>query len=221
MGMDDFHLWLEIERRFGIDLPDAVWQQCETVGELYFYLLGRVEDAAEPPADSAPCPTARAFYEARRAILDQTSRSRSQIRPTTPLTLLPRHRRKEMWMELARRLRSPLPDLAEAAWRRWLDRAIGSSLLLLPVAFGLIWWWRGALFGFVLAVLLLLVAATALGDLGHRPPEALGTVGDLARHAVKDRGHRTWPALQQCIAEVLEVEPAKVKQGRRLADLWS
>jgi hypothetical protein len=121
MGFDIIVLIMELEKRFGIAIPDRIAERMCTVGDVYLYLLERVRRKS-----LIRCPTSRAFYDLRRRLTLEFGVNRALVRPGVFLRdLFPTEIRESAYSELASAF--DLPKLPEPEppprWPRL--RAIG------------------------------------------------------------------------------------------------
>ena len=63
--LDDVELVEDIEKAFGVRLPDGELSNCHTVGDLFDLVLARIPDRS---ATADRCATAMCFYRLRRAV---------------------------------------------------------------------------------------------------------------------------------------------------------
>lgn len=169
MGLDLVELMMDLEDEFGIEIPDADFQELTTVGALVRYLQSRL------PADAeAPCATMVAFHLVRRFLSDRTGVARAAVRPDVPLvTLIDTSTRRKIWKELERALhvQRRLPGLERPVL---LQR---TAVVLAMLAFACLFFsWPLAVAG---------TAVLAAGwwltkPLAVRFPSRYQTVGDLA-----------------------------------------
>ena len=189
MGLDLVELVMSVEERFEIDIPDAEAETLCTVGQLIAYVQHRVDAVSSGP----PCLSQRAFYRARRALIEAAGVRRADVRPSTSIdALLPRRRRLKTW-ESVGRLLEPVkvwPELKRPAWLQ--------ILLLLAFATTFL-----ASVGIespttVSAVALTTLVTTAAVVVGLRVTESLRTtitpdgftVGDFSRLLTIDEAER-------------------------------
>ena len=65
MGLDGVQLVMEIEDKFSITIPDSVYSEIRTVGDLVGYCLDRIH-----AADTVYCPSLSCFLSLRRLVRD-------------------------------------------------------------------------------------------------------------------------------------------------------
>jgi acyl carrier protein len=114
MGLDTVELVMEVEEAFGITIPDAEAEKIQTVGDLYHFVLARIEG----PALTTPgCLSAAAFYRLRRQLMGRFRVERRRIRPASRLDdLIPPANRRADWQRLGECLGWRLPALIRPGW---------------------------------------------------------------------------------------------------------
>jgi len=111
MGLDSVELIMNIEETFDLTIPDQEAEKFQTVGDIYRYVLERIQ-----VDDSPGCLSSKAFYRLRRVLIESFEAPRSSIRPTTRLdVLIPRKDRDSAWQRLEARLKLNLPGLQHPA----------------------------------------------------------------------------------------------------------
>jgi acyl carrier protein len=131
MGLDAVEIVMEVEEAFGIQIPDNVAQQIETVGQLHKYVVQQTRGPKRQPGDDVPartdiCLTAATFYLLRRELCEQLGLDRRHVRPRVPLeTLLPHGGRRHRWSKLARALNLRFPALVRPRWLVAVNTALG------------------------------------------------------------------------------------------------
>ena len=107
MGLDLVELVIKVEETFTIQIDDRDASEIITVGQLYRYVLDRVD-----VQEGDPCLTSQAFYRLRRDFQTGLGVSRDRVRPCANVEeLLPRAGRKQHWESLGEALQVHLPDL--------------------------------------------------------------------------------------------------------------
>jgi hypothetical protein len=107
MGLDIIELIMEIEERLEIRFPDDV-SNVRTAGELADAAMAalvaqRAAAGADRSMVSAGCPTARAFYALRRALVDHGGLSRDAVAPRGSIaSVMPALHRRRTWRHLSR-----------------------------------------------------------------------------------------------------------------------
>ncbi|GMV26349.1 MAG: hypothetical protein AMXMBFR58_23800 [Phycisphaerae bacterium] len=177
MGLDAVELVMECEDRFGIELPDSETERCHTVADLVALVLTRL------PRRRDGCPTARAFYEFRRRLIDEGV-PRRRVLPAARLDELFPDRFRFAWARLRARDRR-LPRLvATASADRFLLGLAVVQVVATVVGVILVWAFinAGAAALLLAASLAIAIIATARGTPFHRHlPAGIATVGDVAR----------------------------------------
>ncbi len=181
MGLDSVELVMDVEARFGIELPDWDCAKVRTVGDLAAVVAQR----GRRPRGGA-CPTADTFYWVRRTLIASAGVARSAVRPSTRLeALIPGNRARRAAWKALRVGRPALPQLETPAR---VDGAllfvcvIGffAALLVVPVTLtGSPW----SLLPAGMIVLAIVAAAMNIlpGPWQVLPPLGIKTVGDIAR----------------------------------------
>jgi len=96
MGLDGVALILELERRFGIEIPDRDAASLRTSREVVDYVLAELPQETEPT-----CLSQAAFYRVRAALLAELQLERRELRVRSRLDeLIPRRRRRAVWGKL-------------------------------------------------------------------------------------------------------------------------
>lgn len=234
MGLDGVELVMEVEEAFGIVIPDADAETIRTVGDLYRFVLAKMDG---PTTEPSGCFSASEFYRLRRQLMGLFRIERRRIRPDSTLEeLFPAEGRKDAWRRLGEGLGSKLPELRRPEWARtvWAGLCLGLAVLMVVA------WGRGAGFAGELVVLVpvgLVVGAIALGIAVHRlttpfaivPPAAdlrglipmivganLGTfrIGNPRGWGSRE----VWEALVSIISTQLGVPPDMIAESSRFVD---
>ena len=172
MGLDTVELVMEVEESFGITIPDADAEKIQTVGQLYRYVLSKMDG---PTLVTSGCLSAAAFYRLRRRLMGRFRVERRRIRPASALDdLIPKRRRRAEWQQLGEDLGWRLPELhrPDWVWLMWLAAVIGLA------AMEIVAW--GRLAGFApgatgLLLFLFLAGSGLLGVLVHWLTSPLAT----------------------------------------------
>lgn len=181
MGLGQVELVMEVEEKYGIELPDSRCERIKTVADLAAAVISLL------PTSSLVCPTARAFYELRRTLVTRTGVRKRDVRPGSLIAeVIPSP--KAVWADL-RASHPMLPRLVIA-------RGVDTGMLLLAVlcvfgtaAFG-VWTidqagpWMGSILTLVVAIAAIAAFQAANKAFATRVPSDLVTVGDLARATV-------------------------------------
>jgi acyl carrier protein len=96
MGLDTVELVMEVEDEFGMSIPDADAELIQTVGQLHAYVCQRLR-----PRGETVCPTARAFYRFRRALLARQPVPRRCVRPSSRVSRLLPEECRDRWAAVA------------------------------------------------------------------------------------------------------------------------
>lgn len=230
MSLDLVELVMDIEKEFGLVIPDRDAERITTLGDLHQYLL-RQRDLA---GDSV-CLSSALFYRARRALCEQLGHARRGVAPCTPLDdLVPRQGRRGHWRRLREALAPfPVADLQRPAWL-WVNFGVAwLSLMLGALAGGLA---SCLLQQALYPVALSLLAANVVCILAWYATRPLavclpgGTMAGLVRRTLGpdlDRGQRAlrclndrqvWDQMCQVIATQLRVDVARLKPESKLTD---
>lgn len=99
MGLDGVEMVMELEDEFGIRIPDDEAERMQTVGQTVEF-VARELTARRPPGPDV-CPSARAFYRLRAALMRGYRLPRSAVRPDATVgELVPDDARRFDWNEL-------------------------------------------------------------------------------------------------------------------------
>jgi acyl carrier protein len=184
VGLDSVEIVMELEERFGINLPDHELHTARTVADLAALVIARL-----PKTGSPVCPTACSFYRLRRALMAVTGADRDSVRPSVGMDqFLPRRPfRRRMWAGL----RAVHPGLPRLVAPRLVDRfliwmslfalaALPVGAIVLVGLYGI----AAGLLSVAVAVACALAALALLARVSAQSlPESLTTVGDVARAA--------------------------------------
>ena len=97
MGMDTIELVMEVEDEFGISIPGPGERGADPDGGA----VARVRVSAAAAAGETVCPSARAFYRFRRALLAQQPLPRRCVRPSSRVGRLLPEECRERWALVA------------------------------------------------------------------------------------------------------------------------
>lgn len=112
MGLDGVELLMEVEDVFGIKVSDEAASRMRTVGDLYGYIVGRLE--------ANPDRRKWGMEQVRSAIAEAWGVDLQTIQPASRLqTLWPTRKRKLVWEKLVETLGHPLPVPQWAGWTGW------------------------------------------------------------------------------------------------------
>jgi acyl carrier protein len=198
MGLDLVILEMEIEKQFGVNLPGPGGQRIHTVGDLYEYLLDQRTRSL-----AGVCPSAAAFYHARRALCMLFGTTRRDVCPSSAVEeLIPVKDRRWHWRRFCAALRPfILPDLRRPGWLR---RTFGygcAALVLVAAVSGLVGYHRGqppVLAGsfFLAGVLFGAIAYAATIPLAVSVPAECGTMRGLVHAALGGERDKALTALK-------------------------
>jgi acyl carrier protein len=183
MGLDTVELVMEIEERFGVELPDAECAAVRTVADLAALVISRL------PRSGVPCPTAHAFFELRNHIVASTRIDRRRVRPRTRITELIPSGLWRSWRALRksnprvpRLVATPAIDTA-MVWLTGLSVLAGVGMVAVVLAT------HGAGAGvaaFIVVAALVLTLSVVSREIGWRLPDGVETVGDVVRLIAND-----------------------------------
>ncbi|MDB5172776.1 MAG: phosphopantetheine-binding protein [Phycisphaerales bacterium] len=109
MGLDTVELVMEFEDEFGLSIADADAEMLQTVGQTVDYIVAQLRGWGRR-REPVICPSARAFYELRRALCAQYGTRRAAVRPAATIgDLVPAGSIRGTWPEFARRNGLPVP----------------------------------------------------------------------------------------------------------------
>ena len=184
--LDDVDLVQDVEKAFGVQLPDKELTRCRTVGDLFELVVDNLPAASR---DAERCASAMCFYRLRRLVLAKMPNL--ELRPATPIGALDPMSVRTLYraIEHGAGLRPPAPYLS--AWG-------GVSLLgAVAAPFALVC--VGATWGMVAASFVIALVSYRLSPV--RLPRTITTFGDLvelitARNigALASQGARLRPA---------------------------
>lgn len=190
---------MEVEDHFRISLSD---EDCARVRSVLDLTALVVRELSLVPR---VCPSARSFYELRRAATSLTSFQRSELRPPSELdSILPRHGRRRVWRQL-RSIRPRVPALEPSVQcRRWLG-ALGWTLFAGWIAaIGALCASQGGA-GFAQGLLVALVLAVAFrwtaDTLSTEFPDGCSSLGDLAKRITPTRLEENDPQAERRVLD--------------------
>ena len=179
MGLDSVQLVMEIEEKFGITIPDDVYSEIRTVGDLVGFCLDRIH-----AADTVCCPSLSCFLSLRRLVRDIRNDPDLRLRPRDNVeTVLEESDRKRLWQQLPGLLKSHPRELRRPAWLR---KTLIVAVLSFPIVLMAVFPWR------VEILTLIWLAAIALGiilnwltiSMRTRTPAGYTTFGDITKRIV-------------------------------------
>ena len=96
MGLDTVELVMAFEEKFAITISDEDAEKMVTPRDVIDYVYAHVQHS-----DAKTCLTQRAFYQVRRALLQELGLKRGAVRPATPLgSIVPLNDRRNAWARL-------------------------------------------------------------------------------------------------------------------------
>jgi acyl carrier protein len=114
MGLDSVELVIRVEETFGIAVPDEEAEKIITVGDLHRCVLAKL---AGQERETPHCLSASTFYRLRRGIIDRFGIDRHCVRPRSPINnLIPGANRRSEWQRLGQSLGWRLPELGRPSW---------------------------------------------------------------------------------------------------------
>ena len=226
-GLDTVGFVCDIEKCFGISIPDDDAEEIGTVGDLYDYLRKTI-----PSRPAERCLTAHVFYRLRRSLMHLTGRPRTTIRPDTLLSeLMPKPGRRQRWAALETHLGLELPRLIRPpVVRRTILLAV-CVVLCVGLAAGfygtlgdrrwlLVPWVAFPLAGIAAVLAVLLTRPLAIAFPG------CATVGDLTRFVWAKNcassgtsDSQIWEAIVSILSETVGMDPSLVTRELRFADI--
>lgn len=217
MGLDGVELLLDVEERFGIRISDEHTERIRTAGDLYLYVLGRVQGV-----EDGRCRSAVVFYQLRRALISAIDADRAIVRLATPVTQLVGNRGPHWtWRQLQPHLEFNLPGLR---YPKWLGPAVAAGLILavITAVAGLSWNFAvGCAFPGVVLLSLVLLSRLATGQ--AQVPDSCRTVRDVVETITKKiptgaatRPDAVWGTVQELISDVTGVARENIKRESRL-----
>jgi acyl carrier protein len=173
MGLELVEIIIDVEQRFGVEIPDRVASQLRTTRALIDHVCSLVQ-----AVDDERCVSQQAFYVTRRALVDAVGVPKAAVRPATQMeSVLSESQRAVLWPELARRLGVRIRLRRPA----WVTRGIACTVV---VAFAAT---AAANTGHLLVAGALVAAA--VGTIGliatrHAAVRLPETVGEVARASI-------------------------------------
>jgi acyl carrier protein len=161
LGLDIVEMILEIEDEFDIRFVEAELQEVETVWDLHLLVCGKLGIEAYRRPQARGCPSSRAFYRLRSAMVETLGVPRRSIAPRTRLTDIPRLFRR--WRQVGQKARLRFPARAVNVYQC-------APALLFVLAAGSLWAVAGSL---LLAGLTALAVLIGLGIIAARDPGVL------------------------------------------------
>lgn len=227
MGLDSVELILEVEDRFDVRIPDDMYVEIRTVGDLFDYLNG-----IKHFANDGRCASIGAFLETRRTIATLFAVPAMHIRPRTSLSsVIPRANRRHEWRRFAEALNIELPPLSLPSWLKLLLLIFGAS-----VAFSSFVFYTGPLATAMFLAFAIVAFATLMSlswvlsfRFAVEIPSCCLLVRDVAFYSLlkstpKDgtscalTRSEAWKFLQSIICEQLAISPSQVHRNATFVD---
>lgn len=135
MGSDLEDLIIEVEKAFGLRVPQAAAQSMRTVGDLVDYVRSRIGDR---PGNG--CITSQIFFRFRSELMQALPRSRRHIRPSEHLeVLIPINERRRVWAILrAKGLELPPLSISVPVF-------LTSGIVVIAAPIALAWWFHSGI----------------------------------------------------------------------------
>ena len=206
-GHDPVALLMQVEDGLGVRIPDAHAERLRTMGDLYDYILARLQ-----PYQSAACLTSAVFYEVRRALCELCGAERRRIGPDARLeALMPELIRRECWRRLGAAVALPMfPELRRPAW---VVRTLVVAAVMTLIARMACWCWGWSATSLIAMTVLCLLAGRlaswATRPLAIRLPARCESVGGLVRRLVEANFGRRADVVRR-------IDPADVWEALRL-----
>jgi acyl carrier protein len=138
MGLDTVELLVEVEKTFGIDIPNLEAAKIVTVGDFHNTVWRYVEGHR-----SVRCKSQHLFYKLRHKLINSFGILKDEIMPDASLNeIFPKPNRRRLYTKLGKELNLKLPELVlPAAWTVFLNTAgfiliAGSALFSLILVSG-------------------------------------------------------------------------------------
>ncbi len=230
MGLDGVEIVMEVEETFDITIADKDAEQLVTVGDLYQYILRKIDLNMNRDDGERPCLSALAFYRLRRTLMGTFGAERRHVRPsaTTETLIGQEEGRRASWKRLARELGWRLPELQRPGW---MPKALTVLLWATPPTVMTAWvslqgvdqvtWKEALLLGcWTIPFLPLIALAAYRATLPYATclPENCATVGGMAHQVVRrnfaiihreaggwSRPEEVWETLRDLLAGILGV----------------
>ncbi len=228
MGLDGVEMIMEVEDRFGIEIPMEAFPRMVTVGDLFDHILA----ALKPRATEPTCLSALAFLSLRRAATTLGARERLRPRDSTD-AILPRSGRIEYWSRLQRESELRLPPLKRPDW---LALASVISVVVVAILAGAMAFEstrsEGAAYfvGVAAGAMAAVILVSATDPFATTLPPECRTLRRLALTALRfnfqklselagSRGRNdVWIVLREIIVVQLDVSPVAVTPSARFID---
>lgn len=184
MGLEGVEIVMAVEESFGITIADDEAEKIRTPRALVELVCSKVA-----VTDQANCLSQRAFYRARRALMDTLGVTRKDIRLDTKLEqLIPASSRRESWQKLRQALKANRwPALSPTGLHQFLATVPGIVVVVLCFEWGVSpREWVNKLLVSVMVVLASFVTVLLVTKRINRGiPQECATVSGLALHLVQ------------------------------------
>ncbi|HVJ85982.1 MAG TPA: hypothetical protein VM452_10090 [Caulifigura sp.] len=242
MGLSIVELGMRIEDEFRITIPDEVYGDLKTVGDLHRWVFEQT--AAEAVSTDGFCLHPAAFVRIRRALVNVMGVPRGSMRLQTPLSqVIPVTGRIERWMALQRAAGVRFPELR---FRKSLARLRATTFLV--VLAGLLCWLPFVADPTIAAILAVAPATMVAGMIflvindhyfaafQNQFPEDVQTVADLTVHIANtqrntllfslkqvelndsERSEVIWQKVKHIVSDVLDRPEADIIPSARFIE---
>jgi acyl carrier protein len=226
MGLELVEIVLRVEETFGVIVVRDDDFEIKTVGDLHRYIVARRAEQRQHG-----CPTARAFREIRRVLLETTSTPKQAIRPSTKLAaILPLRICRRVWKELDKELPGQLPVLSlpyrlgpKLAGLCVLAGLVGTVIVAPHIGIG-----HALVLGATATLLTLLLIFLVSFPFAIAFPRGVVTIGDLAiaslppgyEDALKQEmtDQEVWERLREIVAETLGLKVEEILPSSRFVE---
>jgi phosphopantetheine binding protein len=187
MGLALVEIIIDVEQRFGIEIPDPVAVQLRTPRALIDHVCSLVQ-----AVDDEKCVSQQAFYVTRRALMEAANVPKAAVHPATPVeSVLSEPLRTALWPKVARKLGVRI-RLRRPAWVTW---AIAVAAAATAVATAAATTGHSLIAGSLAAATVGTIGLVATRHVAVRLPETVGAVARAAIPALvakngAERGHR-------------------------------
>jgi acyl carrier protein len=176
MGLALVEIIIDVEQRFGVEIPDRVAAQLRTPRALIDHVCSLVQ-----AVDDEKCVSQQAFYVTRRALVDAVGVPKAVVHPETPMeSVLSASQRVALWPKLARKLGVRI-RLRRPSWVRW---GIAAVTALAFVATAAATPGHPLIAGALVAATVGMIGVVATRHVAVRLPETVGAVARAATPAV-------------------------------------